>query len=96
MREKIRASIDGLDWIILLLLVIFADGIVGGLYRAAGKVTVSKVIGWVMIVACVCSWFSFLHLGGFLGTIARIVTIVCWILDLVSVIKDKKIRYFAD
>jgi hypothetical protein len=96
MLEKIRASIDGLDWIILLLLVIFADGIVGGLYRAGGKETTSKVIGWIMIAACVCSWVSFLHLGGILGVIARVVTIVCFILDLVSVIRDKRIRYLAD
>ena len=35
--EKIRNGIDNLEWVILLILVIIADGLVGGLYRAAGK-----------------------------------------------------------
>ena len=95
MFDKIRESIDNLEWIILLILVIFFDGLVGGLYRVAGKETASKVIGWIMIVSFIGSVASFLHLRGVLGVIARIVTFVCWILDLVSVIRDKKITYFA-
>ena len=95
MLQKIRESIAGLDWIILLLLVIVADGLVGGLYRAGGKETSSKVIGWVMIVSYLASVASFIHLRGIVGFIARVITFVCFILDLVTVIRDKKIIYFA-
>ena len=96
MLEKIRSGIDNLEWVILLILVIIADGLVGGLYRAAGKETVSKVIGWVMIASYIASVVSFIHIRGILGVIAGIVTLVCFILDLVSVIRDRKITYFAD
>ena len=96
MLEKIRESIDNLEWIILLILVIIADGLVGGLYRLGGKETVSRVIGVIMIVSYVASVASFLSLHGILGFIAGIVTLVCFILDLVTVIRDKKITYFAN
>ena len=95
MLEKIRNSIENLEWIILLILVIVADGLVGGLYRAGGKETSSKVIGWVMIVSYLASVASFIHLRGIVGFIARVITFVCFILDLVTVIRDKKITYFA-
>ena len=96
MLERIRASIAELDWIILLILVIIADGLVGGLYRAGGRETSSKVIGWIMIVSYLASVASFLNLRGILGFVARVVTFVCFILDLVTVIRDKQIRYFTD
>ena len=92
---KIRESIDNLEWIILLILVIIADGLVGGLYRLGGKETGSRVIGWVMIVSYLASVASFLSLRGVVGFIARVITLVCFILDLVTVIRDKKITYFA-
>ena len=95
MLEKIRNSIESLEWIILLILVIVADGLVGGLYRAGGKETSSKVIGWVMIVSYLASVASFIHLRGIVGFIARVITFVCFILDLVTVIRDKRITYFA-
>ena len=63
MLERIRASIAELDWIILLILVIIADGLVGGLYRAGGRETSSKVIGWIMIVSYLASVASFLNLS---------------------------------
>ena len=95
MLERIRSGIDNFDWVVLLILVIIADGLVGGLYRIAGKETLSKVIGGIMILAYVASVFSFIRIRGVLGVIAWIVTVVCFILDLVSVIRDKKITYFA-
>lgn len=95
MLERIRDTIDHLEWIILLILVIVADGLVGGLYRAAGKETVSKVIGWVMVISYLASIASFLQLRGIPGFAARVVTLVCFILDLVTVIRDKRIIYFA-
>ena len=95
MLQKIRESIAGLDWIILLLLVIVADGLVGGLYRAGGKETSSQVLGWIMIVSYVASVVSFIHIRGILGFITGIITVVCFIMDLITVIRDKKITYFA-
>ena len=93
--ERVRSGIDGLDWVILLILVIVADGLVGGLYRAAGKETASKVVGWVMIAAYIASVVSFVNLRGVLGAIAWIITAVRFIADLVTVIRDRKITYFA-
>ena len=50
--EKLRNGIDQLPKWLLLVLVIFVDGLVGGLYRAAGKTTAARVIGWIMAAAC--------------------------------------------
>jgi hypothetical protein len=96
MQQKIRESIAGLDWIILLLLVIVADGLVGGLYRAGGKETSSQVLGWIMIVSYVASVVSFIHIRGILGFVTGIITVVCFIMDLITVIRDKRITYYAD
>ena len=94
--EKIRRSIGNLDWIILLILVIIADGLVGGLYRVGGRDTTSRVLGWVMIVSYLASVISFIHIRGILGFITGIITLVCFIMDLITVIRDKRITYFAD
>ena len=51
--EKLRNGIDQLPKWLLLVLVIFVDGLVGGLYRAAGKTTAARVIGWIMAAAYV-------------------------------------------
>ena len=96
MLERIRGSIAELDWIILLILVIVADGLVGGLYRAGRKETTSRVLGWIMIVSYVASVVSFIHIRGILGFITGIITLVCFILDLVTVIRDKRITFFAE
>ena len=53
--EKLRNGIDQLPKWLLLVLVIFVDGLVGGLYRAAGKTTAARVIGWIMAAAYVPS-----------------------------------------
>ena len=53
--EKLRNGIDQLPKWLLLVLVIFVDGLVGGLYRAAGKTTAARVIGWIMAAAYVLS-----------------------------------------
>ena len=57
--EKLRNGIEQLPKWLLLVLVIFLDGLVGGLYRAAGKTTAAKVIGWIMAAAYVLSILSF-------------------------------------
>ena len=51
--EKLRNGIDQLPKWLLLILVIFVDGLVGGLYRAAGKTTGARVVGWIMAAAYV-------------------------------------------
>ena len=69
--EKLRNGIDQLPKWLLLVLVIFVDGLVGGLYRAAGKTTEAKVIGWIMAAAYVLSILSFVELPAVLATVSR-------------------------
>ncbi|MFR5761883.1 MAG: hypothetical protein ACLUFI_09995 [Oscillospiraceae bacterium] len=94
--EKLRNGIDQLPKWLLLVLVIFLDGLVGGLYRAAGKTTAAKVIGWIMAAAYVLSILSFVELPAALATVSRIVTVVCMIADIITVITSGKITFFAD
>ena len=94
--EKLRNGIDQLPKWLLLVLVIFVDGLVGGLYRAAGKTTGAKVIGWIMAAAYVLSILSFVELPATLATVSRIVTVVCMVADIITVISSGKITFFAD
>ena len=48
--KKLRETLDTLPWIAVLLLVIFADGIYGGLYRITKGDTTGIVIGILWIV----------------------------------------------
>ena len=68
----------------------------GGLYRAAGRTTEAKVIGWIMAAAYVLSILSFVELPAALSTVSRIVTVVCMIADIITVITSGKITFFAD
>lgn len=74
--KKLRDTLDTLPWIAVLLLVIFADGIYGGLYRITKGDTTGIVIGILWIVT-----------GGLFG--------IGWIIDLVTVIVNKKITFLA-
>ena len=74
--KKLRDTLDTLPWIAVLLLVIFADGIYGGLYRVTKGDTTGLVIGILWIVT-----------GGLFG--------IGWIIDLVTVIVNKKITVLA-
>lgn len=94
--EKLRNGIDQLPKWLLLVLVIFVDGLVGGLYRAAGKTTVARVIGWIMAAAYVLSILSFVELPATLATVSRIVTVVCLVADIITVITSGRITFFAD
>ena len=94
--EKLRNGIDQLPKWLLLVLVIFVDGLVGGLYRAAGKTTAAKVIGWIMAAAYVLSILSFVELPTALSIVAGVVTCVCGVADLITVITSGKITLFAD
>ena len=93
--EKLRNGIDQLPKWLLLVLVIFVDGLVGGLYRAAGKTTAARVIGWIMAAAYVLSILSFVELPA-LATVSRIVTVVCLVADIITVITSGRITFFAD
>jgi len=94
--ENVRRSIEGLPWLALLLLTIFFDGIVGGLYRAGGKTATAKLVGWIMILSFVLSIVAFISLPKFLGTLVHVITTICWIADVITVIFKKKITLFAD
>ncbi|MBQ1975853.1 MAG: TM2 domain-containing protein [Clostridia bacterium] len=74
--KKLRETLDTLPWIAVLLLVIFADGIYGGLYRITKGDTTGIVIGILWIVT-----------GGLFG--------IGWIIDLVTVVVNKKITFLA-
>ena len=91
--EKLRNGIDQLPKWLLLVLVIFVDGLVGGLYRAAGKTTAARVIGWIMAAAYV---LSIVELPATLATVSRIVTVVCLVADIITVITSGRITFFAD
>ena len=90
--EKLRNGIDQLPKWLLLVLVI----LVGGLYRAAGKTTAARVIGWIMAAAYVLSILSFVELPATLATVSRIVTVVCLVADIITVITSGRITFFAD
>ena len=94
--EKLRNGIDQLPKWLLLILVIFVDGLVGGLYRAAGKTTGARVVGWIMAAAYVLSILSFVELPATLATVSRIVTVVCLVADIITVITSGRITFFAD
>ena len=94
--ENIRRSISELPWLALLLLVVFFDGIVGGMYRAGGKTSLAKFIGWVMIISFILSIIAFISLPAFLGRIVHIITVICWIADIITVFLNKRITLFAD
>ena len=93
--EKLRNGIDQLPKWLLLVLVIFVDGLVGGLYRAAGKTTAARVIGWIMAAAYVLSILSFVELPATLATVSRIVTVAS-VADIITVITSGRITFFAD
>ena len=74
--KKLRETLDTLPWIAVLLLVIFADGIYGGLYRITMGDSTGIVIGILWIVT-----------GGLFG--------IGWVIDLVTVLVNKKITFLA-
>lgn len=94
--EKLRLEIGKLPRWLLLVLVVFLDGLIGGLYRAAGKATASKVVGWIMVIFYVLTLVSFIELPSAISTVSRIVTVVCTIADIVTVITSGKITFCAD
>ena len=94
--EKLRNGIEQLPKWLLLVLVIFLDGLVGGLYRAAGKTTAAKVIGWIMAAAYVLSILSFVELPAALANVSRTATVVCTIPDSTTVHTSGKSTFFAD
>ncbi len=72
-----RKNLSELPWIAQLLLVIFVDGLFGGLYRLGGKKTSSKVVGVVLLVSFILSVVSFAALPAVLGWIVRVIYLVC-------------------
>ena len=91
-----RKTLSGLPWLVQLLLVIFVDGLFGGLYRLGGKKTSSKVVGAIMLVSFILSIVSFIGLPAILGWIVRVVYVVCRICAILTIVLAKKITVFAD
>lgn len=91
-----RKTLSDLPWLVQLLLVIFVDGLFGGLYRLGGKKTSSKVVGAIMLVSFILSIVSFIGLPAILCWIVRVVYVVCWICDILTIVLAKKITVFAD
>ena len=56
----------------------------------------AQVIGWIMAAAYVLSILSFVELPAALANVSRIVTVVCMIADIITVITSGKITFFAD
>ncbi len=73
---ELRKTLDSLPWLVTLLLVIFADGIYGGIYRITKGDTLGIVAGIIWIIT-----------GGVFG--------IGWIIDLITVIVNKKITVLA-
>ncbi len=97
MFESVAKWVKGLPWLALVLLVIFVDGLVGGLARLGGKQTSSKVVGAILLISFILSLVSFgISLPGIVKSIVRILYIICWIADLITVILSKKFTLFAD
>lgn len=95
--KKIANVLTSLKWWILLILVIFFDGFVGGVIRIAnGTKTASKVVGWVLLISFILSIISFFPIPAIIGRIANIIYIVCLIADIITVCTQKKIVLFAD
>lgn len=91
-----RKTLSDLPWIVQLLLVIFVDGLFGGLYRLGGNKTSSKVVGAVLLVSFILSIVSFAALPAIIGWIVRVIYVVCWVCDIITVALAKKITVFAD
>lgn len=87
----IRKFLTDLPWIVVLLLVIFVDGLYGGLYRLCGKSVIAKIVGIILLLSFVGLFF-----GGVLGWICRAVCIVCTIADIITVAISKRITLLAD
>lgn len=95
--EKLAKSLSDLNWVVLLILVIFLDGLVGGIIRiGGGKQTLSKVIGWIMLGSFILSIISFISFPALVAWAVRIITIVCLLADVITVILYHKITLFAD
>lgn len=94
--KKIADFFAGLPWIVLLVLVIFFDGLVGGCIRIGnGKSTASKVVGWILFVIFILNVLSIaLTMPAILAWVLRVLYFVCWIADVVTVAVSKKITLF--
>ena len=94
--KKIADFFAGLPWIVLLLLVIFFDGLVGGAIRIGnGKSTLSKVVGWILFISFILNIISFaVAILEFIEWVLAILYAVCWVADIITVAVSKKITLF--
>ena len=78
---KITAEYDKLPRLVRLVLHIFLGALVGGIYRILRFTETKNVVTLVVGILCLVT-----GIGNF----------IIWLLDLITVIKDDKIVYFAD
>jgi len=94
--KSLAKSIANLPWLILLLLVIFFDGLVGAVVRLGnGKALLTKIVGVALLVSFILSIVSFLGLPPFIGWIVRVIYVICWVCDIVTVALSKRFVVFT-
>ncbi len=94
--KALAKLITDLPWIILLLLVIFVDGLVGAIVRLGkGKALLTKIVGIALLVSFILSIVSFLGLPPIIGWIVRVIYVVCWICDIITVAFSKRFVIFT-
>ena len=94
--KALAKTILDLPWIVLLLLTIFFDGVVGAIVRLGkGTLTLTKVVGVVLLASFLLSVVSFIGLPPFLGWIFRAVCVVCWVADIITVAVYKRFVLFT-
>lgn len=81
--KNFRKTLDSIPWVIELLLVIFLDGLYGGIYRMTRGDVFGIVVGilWILVA------YGFAGIFGWIGGIALLVLTIC---DIVTVIIHKK------
>jgi hypothetical protein len=85
--KNFRKTLDSIPWVIELLLVIFFDGLYGGIYRMTRGDTTGVVIGIV--------WLVLAYVPMVFGWIGSIVLAVLTIVDIICVCIHKKITVLA-
>lgn len=96
--KQFARALAQLPWWFLLILVIFFDGLVGGIIRVGkGKLITSKIVGWMLIILFIVTILTFIpnFMPAVVSRVLQIVYLVCWICDVITVIVYKKILVLA-
>ena len=85
--KNFRKTLDSIPWVIELLLVIFFDGLYGGIYLMTRGDTTGVIIGIV--------WLVLAYVPMVFGWIGSVVLAVLTIVDIICVCIHKKITVLA-